>query len=170
MSDIDNMDKKADKRILDPCCGGKSFYFDKDDERILFCDVRKGIYQSNNGKVVNVCPKFVIDFRKMPFENGKFDLVIFDPPHLTSIGDKSWLFNRYGRLPKAWKDYLKSGFDECWRVLRPGGTLVFKWSEGNIKIGRLFDIFPDKPVMGCRNNYTTIFVVFNKSSAAIMTK
>ncbi len=29
------------KRILDPCCGGRMFYFDKTDERVLFCDKRQ---------------------------------------------------------------------------------------------------------------------------------
>ena len=29
------------KPILDVACGGKMFYFDKNDERVLFCDKRK---------------------------------------------------------------------------------------------------------------------------------
>lgn len=29
------------KTILDACCGGKMFYFDKHDERVLFQDIRK---------------------------------------------------------------------------------------------------------------------------------
>lgn len=29
------------KPILDACCGGKMFYFDKNDERVLFQDIRK---------------------------------------------------------------------------------------------------------------------------------
>lgn len=28
------------KTILDACCGGKMFYFDKHDERVLFQDIR----------------------------------------------------------------------------------------------------------------------------------
>lgn len=31
---------KADKPILDACCGGKMFYFDKHDDRVLFQDIR----------------------------------------------------------------------------------------------------------------------------------
>lgn len=27
--------------ILDACCGGKMFYFDKHDDRVLFQDIRK---------------------------------------------------------------------------------------------------------------------------------
>lgn len=29
------------KPILDACCGGKMFYFDKNDPRVLFQDIRK---------------------------------------------------------------------------------------------------------------------------------
>ncbi len=29
------------KKIIDVCCGGRMFYFDKKDERVLFCDNRK---------------------------------------------------------------------------------------------------------------------------------
>lgn len=28
------------KPILDVCCGGKMFYFNKSDSRVLFCDKR----------------------------------------------------------------------------------------------------------------------------------
>ena len=31
---------KTKKPILDACCGGRMFYFNKDDERVLFQDIR----------------------------------------------------------------------------------------------------------------------------------
>ena len=27
-------------KILDPCCGGRMMYFDKEDQRVLFGDIR----------------------------------------------------------------------------------------------------------------------------------
>ena len=33
--------KKWNIPILDTCCGGKMFYFDKHDDRVLFQDIRK---------------------------------------------------------------------------------------------------------------------------------
>ena len=30
-----------DKKIIDVCCGGKMFYFDKSDNRVLFQDIRE---------------------------------------------------------------------------------------------------------------------------------
>jgi hypothetical protein len=29
---------KTDKPILDPCCGGKMFWFNKNNPHVLFCD------------------------------------------------------------------------------------------------------------------------------------
>ena len=34
----------------------------------------------------------------------------------------------------AWKDMIKKGFQECFRVLKPNGTLIFKWNECRIPI------------------------------------
>ena len=28
-------------KILDPCCGGRMMYFDKEDQRVLFGDIRQ---------------------------------------------------------------------------------------------------------------------------------
>ena len=27
--------------ILDPCCGSKMFYYDKDSDTVMFCDIRE---------------------------------------------------------------------------------------------------------------------------------
>lgn len=32
---------KTEKPILDPCCGGRMFYFDKQNPHVLFCDNRE---------------------------------------------------------------------------------------------------------------------------------
>ena len=105
-----------------------------------------------------------MDFRNLPFGDGTFSLVIFDPPHLRKIGESSWMAKKYGRLPDiGWKEYLQQGLHECWRVLAPGRTLIFKWSERNIRLADINDIFPDKPVIGHSKGKNTIFIVFFKS-------
>ena len=59
---------------------------------------------------------------------------MFDPPHLIRAGKTSWLAKKYGRLnQETWQDDLRRGFDECQRVMKPTGTLVFKWNEDQIK-------------------------------------
>lgn len=85
------------------------------------------------------------------------------PPHLRKAGDSSWLAQKYGTLPDfGWKEYLAQGLHECWRVLRPKGTLIFKWNEQQIKFGDLEDIFPAKPVIRFSPKEKTIFTVFFK--------
>lgn len=145
------------------------FYFDKEDPRVLFGDIREldaKLPDSSNPKgfqELHVHPDMLMDFRNLPFGDGAFPLVIFDPPHLRKAGESSWLAQKYGKLPDfGWKEYLAQGLSECWRVLKPQGTLVFKWNEQQIKFGDLHDIFPAKPVIRFSPKAKTIFVIFFK--------
>ena len=126
-----------DKLILDACCGGRMFWFDKHNPATMFIDVRtvdKGAFPNNWNPNWCVAPDVVADFRNMPFPDKSFKLVVFDPPHLTSGSDKSVINKKYGLLNKdTWKEDIVSGFNECWRVLDDFGVLIFKWNEANIK-------------------------------------
>ena len=69
----------------------------------------------------------VADFRDMPFDDETFNLVVFDPPHLLWAGQKSFMRAQYGQLDLlTWRLDLQQGFEECFRVLKTGGTLIFK--------------------------------------------
>ena len=71
------------KPILDACCGGKMFYFDKNDPRVLFMDCRQIKAQlKDRGKLrqFEVKPDVVGDFTQMEFADDSFRMVIFDPP------------------------------------------------------------------------------------------
>lgn len=109
------------------------FYFDKEDPRVLFGDIRHLDTTLNDStalggvRELHIHPDMEMDFRALPFGDGTFPLVIFDPPHLRKAGETSWLAQKYGRLPEfGWKEYLAEGFAECWRVLKSEGTLIFK--------------------------------------------
>jgi len=55
------------------------------------------------------------------------------------------------------------GFAECWRVLRAGGTLVFKWSEVDIHMREIRPLFPALPVVGTvttKKKETRMFVFY----------
>ena len=112
-------------QILDPCCGGKMLWFNKNDRRAVFCDRRREKHILCDGRVFEVNPDTVCDFRKLPFPDESFFLICFDPPHLLQAGETSWIKKKYGSLNRlTWSEDLSKGFDECWRVLKPGGTLT----------------------------------------------
>lgn len=153
------------KKILDACCGSRMFYFNKKSPDVLYQDVRSETCVLYNGVSVEVKPEKIGDFRKMDFPDETFYLVIFDPHHLKWAGQKSWMKAKYGNLdPKTWKEDLRKGFIECWRVLRKNGTLIFKWSETQIKLSEIKDLFPCVPLLGNRSiKSKTFWIVFFKS-------
>ena len=137
----------SNKQVLDVCCGGRMFYKDKQDSRVLFCDKRELDTTLCDGKKFVVKPDMVVDFKNLPFDDESFSLVIFDPPHCLKINDKSFIVLKYGKLPQEWRDELGHGFDECWRVLKSGGTLIFKWAEIEIKLNEILRCFAQKPLI-----------------------
>ena len=148
------------KKILDACCGSKMFWFDKENEDTIYMDIRKEQFEIH-GKYVDVNPDVVGDFRNMPFKDESFYLVIYDPPHLKWAGPNSIMKAQYGQLNKDWPEDLKSGFEECMRVLKPNGTLIFKWSDAQINVSELLRLIPHKPLFGNQRGKTH-WMVFMK--------
>ena len=139
-----------DKFILDACCGGRCFWFNKDHPNTLYIDnrVRKKGHDTHR---INheIRPDEVVDFRNMPYADFTFKLVVFDPPHISKAGETGWLTNKYGRLDKiTWREDLKKGFNECWRVLEDYGVLIFKWSESEISHKEILEVIKYKPLFG----------------------
>ena len=157
---------KSKALILDPCCGGKMFWFDKNNKYTIFADIRDETHELCDGRMFSINPDVIADFRDLPFESGSFNLVVFDPPHLTWAGQSSWIGKKYGRLNKdTFKQDISDGFNECWRVLARGGTLIFKWSETQIKLKELLSCFPESPLFGhtTTRNLKTHWIVFFKT-------
>lgn len=150
------------KFILDACCGGKMFYFNKNNQDVLFCDIRKESHILCDGRIFEITPDVVADFRNLPFEDENFYLVVFDPPHLFRLGQNSWMSKKYGKLDESWRGDLAKGFDECMRVLKPGGTLIFKWNENQIKLAEVLKCFSIAPLLGQRTTAQTHWLVFFK--------
>lgn len=144
----EHIDTKG-KKILDMCCGSKMFWFDRDNPLVMFCDIRTEDTKLCDGRDFKVSPDVIADFRNLPFADSSFDLVVFDPPHLTKVGDSSWLKMKYGRLDECnWRDDIATGFREAFRVLRSGGTLIFKWNEIQIKTGEVIKLSGRSPSFG----------------------
>lgn len=142
------------KKILDACCGSRMFWFNKENPNVLYADNREIEATLCDGRSLKISPDIRMDFRFMPFDDNTFSLVVFDPPHLIKAGEKSWLRQKYGVLPNEWKTYLKRGFDECMRVLKPDGILVFKWSEDQIKTKEVLKAIGHEPLFGDKRGKT----------------
>ncbi|EFQ8242032.1 class I SAM-dependent methyltransferase [Listeria monocytogenes] len=151
-------------KILDVCCGSRMFWFDKKNKDTIYMDIRSEQFEVY-GKKINVSPDIIGDFRSIPFENGIFDHVVFDPPHLKWAGKDSIMKAQYGQLDKdTWKEDIAQGFHECMRVLKTSGTLVFKWSDCQVNVKGILEAIPYKPLYGNQRG-TTHWIVFAKEEA-----
>lgn len=164
--------EKQEQRVLDPCCGGRMFWFDKNNADCVFGDIRRQtgiIYDRRDGRgALKVEPDQIMDVTDLPFPSGRFSVVVFDPPHLTSVGPKSWQGAKYGCLPKDWEPFIRKGFEESFRVLAENGTLIFKWSEVHIPLRKVLALAPAPPLFGQTTtvNLRTHWIVFIKPESA----
>ena len=149
------------KTILDVCCGGRMWWHDKHDPRAVYMDARELDTVLCDGRAFRVAPDIVGDFRALPFDDCSFPLVLFDPPHLLHAGGSSWLAAKYGTLSPSWREDLRRGFSECFRVLKPLGTLVFKWAEEQVRLSEVLKLTDEKPAI-MHKRQKTHFVIFQK--------
>ena len=150
-------------------------WFDRVHPDVLFGDKRSEtltVPDRSHGKLdgtrtLHVHPDVELDFRKLPFEEKTFRLVAFDPPHLVRAGKTSWLAAKYGVLGKDWREDLRAGFAECFRVLEPEGILVFKWNETQVKLREVLALTPHQPLFGNTSGKKagTHWMVFMKPAA-----
>lgn len=141
--------KKENAKILDACCGSRMFWFEKENENVIFQDIRKETIELCDGRKLIVNPDIIADFTAMPYKDGAFKLVVWDPPHLDNANPDAYMAQKYGSLRRfEWQKDLKKGFDECMRVLEPFGILIFKWNETRITTKRIIEIINTKPLFG----------------------
>jgi SAM-dependent methyltransferase len=163
---------ETDKPILDACCGSRMFWKDHNNPNVLYVDNRvlkcQMIWKSHNGRSKRYCtvlPDIVADFTALPFADNTFCHVVFDPPHLVNVGERSWMAKKYGRLDRyEWPKMIRCGFAECWRVLKTNGTLVFKWNQTDIDFNTVFEVVGKYPLYGhiCGKSQNTIWAVYVK--------
>ncbi len=159
--------------VLDACCGSRMFWFNRQDNRAIFGDVRRETHEltdkSSKGgsRQLIIDPDQIMDFRELPFPADTFHLVAFDPPHLVNNGKSGWLAKKYGKLGEDWREDLRAGFAECFRVLKPYGTLVFKWNEHEIPVKEVLALTVAKPLFGnrCGKTAKSHWIVFMKDES-----
>ncbi len=138
------------KKVLDVCCGPKGMWFDKSDKRTLFLDKRKEkhINEYPSGKKeMAINPDIIGDFTDIQLPDNSFWHVVFDPPHIkrNKLGE---ITKRYGNLEDGWQEMIAKGFKECFRVLKPNGTLIFKWCEVQFPLKDILKLTDKKPLYG----------------------
>ena len=150
-------------------------WLDKENPDVVFGDQRHEtltVTDRSHGdaagtRTLRIEPDTVLDFRALPYADGQFKLVAFDPPHLVRAGPRSWLAAKYGKLGLDWREDIRRGFAECFRVLATDGVLVFKWNETQIKVGEVLDLTPTLPLFGHLSGRKglTHWLVFMKAPA-----
>ena len=116
-------------RILDLTCGWRFPWFDPDNADAVFVDIRE-----------EVAPSVVADSRVLPFSDGVFDLVAFDPPHV-NVGANSHMTKQYGHhTHEEIRDIVSRCAQEAWRVTGANGLMAFKWNDAGQGFGKMLGL------------------------------
>jgi SAM-dependent methyltransferase len=153
-------DEKPPEEILDATCGGRSIWHpeNKDRHDTLYIDKREldSLNREEFGhspRNYSIEPDEVQDYRDLPYDDESFNLIVFDPPHAVRGDGMETLsgvsFRKWGCLhAETWQDDLERGFSELFRVLRPGGTLVFKFNNESADFNEVLSLAPQDPLFG----------------------
>jgi SAM-dependent methyltransferase len=124
--------------ILDLTSGNRSIWFSKEHQDTIYIDLREVMR-----------PDVVADCQSLPFRDGLFGLIVFDP----------W--------PSAPPGFLQATAQECARVATPEGLLAFKWS-GNLDeaLKNLED--PWEPLFGHALDQETSWAMLRKRKSSVL--
>ena len=156
--------------VLDVCCGPRGMWFDKRNPLAMYTDRRTEVWDReypSGRKTYRIEPDMEADFTDLPFPDNTFALVVMDPPHIEQGANTGCIVRQYGMLTGDWRDMLRRGFAECFRVLRPEGTLIFKWSECRIPVKEILPLSPVPPLFGHKSGkmMKTHWIAFLKPNA-----
>jgi len=170
-------------KVLEATAGGRSYWHDKEHPETVFMDMRvehdagftfegydmENCDSSHPGNY-RILPDLQADYRNLPFPDGTFDLVVFDPPHLTTNNGMKKLSGimqrKYGTLQaETWPRDLKLAFDELFRVMCDHATLNFKFNDYSIGFEQILNVIPQQPLYGTTiksAKHETRWLAFNK--------
>jgi tRNA G10 N-methylase Trm11 len=120
------------------------FYLGNGSTRILDATVNRGWFWRKSDRLVvgvdlqaSVQPTVVADNRALPFQDGVFDLVVYDPPHIPDYGSREGYGSRCGlggteadtRRGSSLSGLYPPFLSEAHRVLRPEGLVFAKVAD-----------------------------------------
>ena len=112
-------------RTLDPTYGYGTFWqkWQPYPGLLVACDLEKGKSPLGYG----------VDFRDLPWEDGAFDCVVFDPPYKLNGTPDEVVDERYGvETPRTWQERMelcRAGIKECARVYNGKGYFLVKCQD-----------------------------------------
>ena len=71
---------------------------------------------------------------------------------------------REARVISPFLSDLAGGFSECFRVLKPYGSLIFKWNEYDFKVSEILELAPYQPLFGHKSGKMSLthWIAFTK--------
>lgn len=160
------------KFILDVTCGGRTIWFDKKNKHTIYTDIRKEEKGFDAARPnFEVCPDEIMDYRDLKYPKNSFKLVVWDPPHIKDLHEKSWFRKKYGSLnAETWQTDINLGFKQIMKVLKPQGILIMKWScpkgksKRTVTLKEMLSVLPQQPLFGhtTESNSQTNWICFMK--------
>lgn len=150
-------------KILDMSAGNRAVWFDKKYRDAVYVDIR-----------AEVEPDVVCDTRQLPFSDGEFDLIVFDPPH-GNLGATSEMAKTYGHHTIAEiRDIIHGSAKEAHRCSKPDALMAFKWNDHDMRhelaLEQMKDwwepLFGAKVAMRTKHASTTQWVMLRRKKAA----
>ena len=134
----------TDKLILDVTCGDRTIWFQKNEPHTIYCDKRREEWEGDFGKTLRADGK------------QKHRHLVISPDVQCDFTD----------LPFPDESFSLVVFDPPHMVLKPGGVLVFKWSDISISTREIIKVMGQEPLFGHRsgkkmNTHWMCFMKFN---------
>jgi len=152
---------KESATILDATAGNRMMWRTKEDSRILWIDIEPDL---------TITPDILLDCTDTKFEEKRFNLIVFDPPHIVGGRKYGSVFStpnmteqgkkwRPGRSVPAYYgsdkyqtrnellSFITKAEKEFYRILSDNGVLFIKWNEVTIPLEEILGIFSKWKIM-----------------------
>jgi len=127
-------------KILDLSAGSRSIWFNRLHPSTVYVDIRP-----------EMIPSVIADTQQLPFKENFFDLVVFDPPHVT-CGPRSVMAKYYSSMEaEDIKRLIQLTSNEAYRVTTSTALMAFKWNDHDVKLERVIKLMEGwEPLFGQR--------------------